>query len=257
MNKLSALFNKKKKDILSIYFTAGYPSLNDTEDILIALEEAGVDFVEVGMPFSDPVADGPTIQKSSEIALDNGMSLKVLFEQLKNIRSKVSMPIILMGYINPVIQYGIENFCKKCHEVGVDGIVLPDMPMQIYLEEYKSIFEKHQLTNIFLITPQSSEERIKWIDSNTSGFIYMVSSFSITGNTNGFGENQIAYFNQIKNAGIVNPTIIGFGISNQHDFKTACQYANGAIIGSAFVKMLGNATNLRNDINVFIKNIKH
>ncbi|MBC7387756.1 MAG: tryptophan synthase subunit alpha [Opitutaceae bacterium] len=256
MSRLSELFATKKTNILSIYFTAGYPSLHDTQVVLKSLQEAGADFVEIGIPFSDPVADGPTIQKSSEIALQNGMNLKLLFDQLKDIRKSVSMPLILMGYINPVLQFGVENFCKMCEETGIDGIILPDMPMQIYLEEYKATFEKHGLTNIFLITPQSSEERVKWIDSQSSGFIYMVSSYATTGSTTGFGEKQLAYFNKIKKSNIVNPTVVGFGISSRSDFNIACQYSNGAIIGSAFVKMLGESSDLKSDIIKFIKDIK-
>ena len=256
MNRLSALFQQKKQNNLSIYFTAGYPALADTVVLLEGLQEAGCDFVEIGMPFSDPVADGPTIQHSSEVALENGMTVKLLFEQLKEIRKTVSMPLILMGYINPVIQFGMEKFCQECKAVGIDGIILPDMPMQVYLDEYKAYFESHGLINIFLITPQSSEERIRWIDEHSKGFIYMVSSYSTTGTTSGFGEKTLSYFQRIKDLNLKNPTVIGFGISDANDFKTANEFANGAIIGSAFVKMLGSSSNLKSDIDDFIKNIK-
>lgn len=257
MNRLSQLFQQNNKRNLSIYFTAGYPSLNDTKEILESLQEAGCDFVEIGMPFSDPVADGPTIQHSSEVALENGMTVKLLFEQLKDIRKSVSIPLILMGYINPVIQYGMERFCQQCEEIGIDGIILPDMPMPVYLDEYKQHFENHGLINIFLITPQSSEERIKWIDENSKGFIYMVSTYSTTGaTTTGFGEKTIAYFDKIKSMKLKNPTVVGFGISDNKDFDVACDYSNGAIIGSAFVKMLGQAENLKSSIHSFVKSIK-
>jgi tryptophan synthase alpha chain len=256
MNRLPQLFKQKNKNVLSIYFTSGFPSLGDTVSILKSLEEAGCDFVEIGMPFSDPVADGPTIQHSSEVALQNGMTVKLLFEQLKEVRKSVSMPLILMGYINPVLQFGMEKFCQKCQEIGIDGIILPDMPMQVYLDEYKSYFEKYGLINIFLITPQSSNERISWIDQNSQGFIYMVSSYSTTGGATGFGDNQFAYFERIQSLGLKNPTVIGFGISSKKDFQAACEHANGAIIGSAFVKMLGNSNQLDTDIKQFVKEIK-
>jgi tryptophan synthase alpha chain len=256
MNRLSALFQQKKQNNLSIYFTAGYPSLNDTVLLLESLQEAGCDFVEIGMPFSDPVADGPTIQHSSEVALENGMTVKLLFEQLKEIRKTVSMPLILMGYINPVIQFGMEKFCQECKNVGIDGIILPDMPMQVYLDEYKPHFEAYGLINIFLITPQSSEERIRWIDEHSEGFIYMVSTYSTTGTTSGFGEKTLAYFQKIKDLNLKNPTVIGFGISDANDFKTANQFANGAIIGSAFVKMLGASSNLKSETSAFVRKIK-
>lgn len=256
MNRLQALFAQKKKDVLSIYFTAGYPALHDTVTILQSLQSAGADFAEVGMPFSDPVADGPTIQHSSEVALQNGMTVELLFEQLKDIRKTVTMPLILMGYINPVLQYGIERFCAKCAEVGIDGVILPDLPMQVYLEEYSSYFDQKGLINIFLITPQSANERVQWIDKHSNGFIYMVSSYSTTGNTSGFGPKQIEYFQRIQSLQLANPTVVGFGISNHHDFVAANSYANGAIIGSAFVKMLGESKSLQEDIHQFIAKIK-
>lgn len=257
MNRLQTLFKTKPTNVLSIYFTAGYPKLEDTVPTLHYLQEAGVDFVEIGMPFSDPVADGPTIQHSSEVALENGMSLKILFSQLQNIRQSITMPLILMGYINPVLQYGIENFCKKCEEIGIDGIILPDMPMEIYLEEYKVYFDKHGLKNIFLVTPQSSNDRIKWVDQHSEAFIYLVSSYSTTGSTGSFGEKQLDYFQRTESLKLQNPRVIGFGISNSTNFKSACQNANGAIIGSAFVKMIGdNKDNLQQGIKSFVDSIR-
>lgn len=224
--------------LLSIYFTAGYPRLNDTVKIIQDLEQSGVDFIEVGLPFSDPLADGPTIQESSTAALKNGMHTELLFEQLKDIRKTVSIPLILMGYFNPVLQYGVEEFCQKCQEIGIDGLILPDLPLDVYQEEYKSTFEKYGLINIFLITPQTSEERIKAIDDASEGFIYMVSSASTTGTKEGFGAEQASYFDRIANMNLNNPQIVGFGISNAQTFQQATEKTKGAIIGSAFIKHL-------------------
>jgi tryptophan synthase alpha chain len=255
MNRIKQLF-QEKKDILSIYYTAGYPTLNDTIPVLETLEAAGADIVEIGMPFSDPLADGPTIQHSGETALKNGMSLKVLFEQLADVRKKVSIPIVLMGYINTVYRYGIKEFAKKCSEVGVDGVILPDLPFQEYLEEYKETFDEYGISNVFLITPQTPDERIKLIDKKTNGFIYMVSSAAITGAKKGLSDAQLAYFDRVKKLNLNNPALIGFGISDNDSFKETCKYAQGAIIGSAFVKLLGEAKNLKEDIATFVKSIK-
>jgi tryptophan synthase alpha chain len=255
-NRIETLFEKKKSGILSIYFTAGFPKLNDTANIVDWLGNAGADIVEVGIPFSDPVADGPTIQGSNKIALDNGISLKMIFHQLADIREKVSIPIILMGYINPVLQYGLEAFCEQCAKVGVDGLILPDLPIQEYLDGYKSIFNKYGLINIFLITPQTSEARIREIDANSRGFIYMVSSASTTGAKGDITDTQIKYFERIKSMNLENPTLIGFGISNKETFDHACTHASGAIIGSAFINILKNTTNPERDIVSFIKEIK-
>lgn len=255
-NRIEQLFQTKKTDILSVYFSAGYPAINDTVRIMERLESSGADIIEVGIPFSDPVADGPTIQESNKIALDNGISLQLIFDQLAGIRQHVQIPIILMGYINPVLQYGLERFCAKCAEIGVDGLILPDLPMQEYLDDYKSIFESHGLLNIFLITPQTSEARIRQIDANSRGFIYMVSSASTTGAKGAISEDQIKYFERTRDMQLQNPTLIGFGISNHETFKMACRHASGAIIGSAFINVLKNASDLENDIETFIKNIK-
>jgi tryptophan synthase alpha chain len=212
--------------------------------------------IEIGMPFSDPLADGPTIQGSSEIALENGMSIKLLFEQLResNIKNSKSA-MILMGYLNPVMQYGIENFCKDAAALGIDGVIIPDLPMQEYVDEYKSIFEKFNLKNIFLITPQTSEERIRFIDSHSDGFIYMVSSSSTTGAKNGVEAGQEDYFKRIQSMKLKNPTMIGFGISDNTSFTNACKFANGAIIGSAFIKSIEKSTDLKKDIAAFAKSI--
>jgi tryptophan synthase alpha chain len=255
-NRLEQLFEKKKERILSVYFTAGFPGLDDTADIIKHLQSSGADIVEVGIPFSDPVADGPTIQESNKRALENGISLKLIFEQLKDIRKEVDMPIILMGYINPVLQYGVENFCGKCEQIGIDGLILPDLPMQEYMDEYKVMFESRGLLNIFLITPQTAEERIREIDINSKGFIYMVALAGTTGAKADITEDQLSYFERVKAMQLKNPTLIGFGISNHETFDGACKHASGAIIGSAFINVLEKAKNLEQDISTFITSIK-
>lgn len=257
MNRIEKLFQNKSSRVLNVYFTAGYPKLDDTVSILKALEASGVDLIEIGIPFSDPVADGPTIQASNDVALANGMTLKLLMEQLKDIRSQVSVPIVLMGYINPIVQYGIERFCEDCAERGIDGLILPDLPMFEYMEVYKPMFEKSGLLNIFLITPQTSEARIREIDNNSSGFIYMVSSASTTGAKTGISEEQEAYFKRVNGMGLKNPRLIGFGISNKETFDKACENANGAIIGSAFIKVLAKDGDMQSNIRTFIDQVKN
>uniref|UniRef100_UPI003F499CB9 tryptophan synthase subunit alpha n=1 Tax=Psychroserpens mesophilus TaxID=325473 RepID=UPI003F499CB9 len=229
---------KEDKKLLSIYFSAGYPNLYDTVSIIQNLEKSGVDMIEIGLPFSDPLADGPTIQASSTQALKNGMTTEILFNQLKDIRKSVSIPLIIMGYFNPILQYGVEAFCKTCQEIGIDGLIIPDLPVDVYNEQYKATFEKHGLINVFLITPQTSVDRINFIDSISNGFIYMVSSASVTGSNSGFGDEQTAYFKRISDMHLKNPQIVGFGISNNETFTQATQHAKGAIIGSAFIKHL-------------------
>ena len=235
MNRINQKLQENKK-LLSIYFTAGYPDLVDTATIIQQLENSGVDFVEIGLPFSDPMADGPTIQASSTQALRNGMTTSILFEQLKEIRKTVDIPLIIMGYFNPILQYGVEAFCEKCSEIGIDGLIIPDLPVDVYNETYKTVFEKYGLINVFLITPQTSAERIRFIDSISNGFIYMVSSASVTGSQSGFGKEQTDYFKRIADMNLKNPQVIGFGISDKETFKQATAYAKGAIIGSAFIK---------------------
>jgi tryptophan synthase alpha chain len=222
-----------------------------------AIESAGADIIEVGVPYSDPIADGPTIQDSNQIALDNGMSLKKLFEQLQDMRQTVSLPVILMGYLNPIIQYGMETFCKKCQEIGVDGLILPDLPMQQYLDEFKEIFDKYDLRNTFLISPQTSEKRIREIDTHSNGFIYMVSAHSITGARTGISEEQIAYFQRVEAMNLKNPRLIGFGISDSETFTTASKYGNGAIIGSAFIKKIKESQDLKSAIESYIQSVIH
>jgi tryptophan synthase alpha chain len=242
------------KTVLSIYFSAGYPNLNDTVQIIQELENNGVDMIEIGLPFSDPLADGPTIQASSTQALYNGMTTQILFEQLANIRKTVSIPLIIMGYFNPMLQYGMENFCKKCAEIGIDGLIIPDLPVDVYANEFKAIFEQYGLINVFLITPQTSEERIRFIDSVSDGFIYMVSSASVTGSQSGFGNTQENYFKRIADMNLRNPQIIGFGINNAETFNQATQFAKGAIIGSAFITNL--TENGVESIGNFVKGIR-
>ena len=252
MNRINQKLKEDKK-LLSIYFTAGYPNINDTVTIIQNLEKNGVDMIEIGLPFSDPLADGPTIQASSTQALKNGMTSEKLFEQLKDIRKTVNIPLIIMGYFNPMLQYGVEAFCKKCQEIGVDGLIIPDLPVDVYHEEYKAIFENYGLINVFLITPQTSDARIRYIDSVSNGFIYMVSSASVTGSQTGFGDEQTNYFKRIDELKLNNPQIVGFGISNNETFAQATQYAKGAIIGSAFIKHLTN--NGVDKIDSFVKQI--
>jgi tryptophan synthase alpha chain len=254
-NRINTLFQRKEKNILSVFFTAGYPKLEDTVPVIQELVNNGVDLIEIGMPFSDPVADGPVIQHSSLVALKNGMSVRLLFDQLKDIRQSVNVPLILMGYINPVLQYGVEAFCQRCNEIGIDGLIIPDLPLSLYQEEYKSIFEANNLHNIFLITPQTSDERLRRIDEASSGFIYMVSSNSTTGVKEAVPGMQKSYFERIKSFELKNPGLIGFGISNAQSFRNACQYAHGAIIGSAFVNALGTDAPIREKVSKFIHSI--
>ncbi|MGY3792789.1 tryptophan synthase subunit alpha [uncultured Aquimarina sp.] len=253
MNRINTALAQDKK-LLSIYFTAGYPSLHDTKKIIQDLEKSGVDMIEIGLPFSDPLADGPTIQESSTAALKNGMTTKLLFEQLEDIRETVSIPLIIMGYFNPMMQYGVEAFCAKCQEIGIDGLIIPDLPVAEYHEQYQEIFEKYGLINVFLITPQTSEERIRFIDSVSNGFIYMVSSASTTGAKNTFGNVQQEYFERIEGLQLKNPQIVGFGISNNETFLQATKTAKGAIIGSAFIKHL--TQNGADAVEDFIKQIR-
>ena len=252
-NRITTLLNRKDKNILSIYFTAGYPNLEDTITIISELEKNGADLIEIGIPFSDPVADGLVIQQSSEIALSNGMTIHLLFEQLKEIRKSVSIPLILMGYLNPVMQYGIEEFCNKCRETGIDGTIIPDLPLEVYEEEYKAIFERNSLSNIFLITPQTPEERIRKIDGLSNGFIYMVSSSSTTGVKGGGDDEQISYFERISRMNLNSGRLIGFGISDKKSFERASNYANGAIIGSAFITALAGDSAIEMKIKTFIQ----
>lgn len=238
MNRINQLFQRKDKKFLSLYFCAGDPDLGNTADVIRTLEQKGIDMIEVGIPFSDPLADGPVIQSAATHSLKNGMSVHELFSQLSGIRKDVKIPLILMGYLNPIFKFGFENFCKKCAEVGVDGMIIPDLPFKDYLEDYKPVADKYDLRIIMLITPETSEERIRYIDDNTDGFIYMVSSAATTGAQKSFNETKLDYFQRINAMNLRNPRMIGFGISNKQTLEAAQTNASGAIIGSKFVTLL-------------------
>jgi tryptophan synthase alpha chain len=253
MNSIQELFQKKDKNLLSIYFTCGYPKLDDTTKVISALEKSGVDFIEVGLPYSDPLADGPTIQDSSQKALENGINLDLIFDQLMTIKNTNKTPLVLMGYLNQMLKYGEDKFCQKVVDCGIDTVILPDLPMIEFENHYKSLFEKYGITNVFLITPHTSEERIRKIDAYSKAFIYVVASASITGAKGDISNNQVAYFERVKSMNLQSNLIIGFGISDKETFTTACKYANGTIIGSAFIKNLGN--NGVDKISNFIKPI--
>ena len=256
MNRIKkTLSEDSNKKLLSIYFTAGYPQLDDTVPILEELEKSGVDMVEIGLPFSDPLADGPVIQRSSEAALRNGMTTKKLFNQLENIRERVNIPLLIMGYFNPILQFGVERFCQKCKEVGIDGLIIPDLPVEEYELQYKEIFQKYDLLPVFLITPQTSEARIRQIDEISDGFIYLVSSAAVTGGTSSFGQLQKDYFERVSKMGLKNPLIVGFGIKDKETFSAATKTTKGAIIGSAFIKQL--TENGPEKIKDFIAAIRH
>ncbi len=253
MNRIDQLFQQKNQNILSVYFTAGYPSLNDTVPVLQSLEKHGVDLVEIGVPFSDPMADGPVIQASGAQALKNGMSVKTLFDQLADVRESVSIPLVLMGYLNPILQFGFEKFCAEAQRCGIDGLIIPDLPFAEYMESYKSVAEKYGLHMVMLITPETSEERIRLIDENTGGFIYMVSSASVTGAKNTFSDTSLAYFRRVNAMELNNPRLIGFGISNKTTFDAACANASGAIIGSKFVSLLGSEKSVDEAVETLYK----
>ncbi|MCG2612436.1 tryptophan synthase subunit alpha [Flavobacterium sp. SM15] len=252
MNRINIKLSEKKK-LLSIYFTAGFPTLNDTISIIETLEKNGVDMIEIGLPFSDPLADGTTIQESSTVALRNGMTTKMLFEQLKNVRKTVQIPLIIMGYFNPILQFGVAEFCQKCAQIGIDGLIIPDLPLAVFEQEYKTIFDRYNLKNICLVTPQTSEERIRKIDNISDSFIYLVSSSSTTGSKKSFEKTQQNYFGKVAKMNLKNPQIVGFGISNRETFSQATKHQKGAIIGSSFVNFIKN--NEISEIQNFVKQI--
>jgi tryptophan synthase alpha chain len=256
MNRIDQLFHDKQGNILSLYFTAGHPALNSTTGIIKTLARAGADMVEIGIPFSDPMADGPVIQQSSDKALKNGMSLSILFRQLRDIRNEVSIPLLMMGYLNPVMQFGLDNFCRHCLETGIDGVILPDLPLDLYLEEYRETMKQYELHPVFLMSPQTDNDRIRLIDQTSGGFIYMVSSSSTTGKRDSFSPEQIGYFERINGMNLKTPRLIGFGISSRETFSMACKYARGAIIGSAFIKMLDSKGDDEASIRSFIQSIR-
>jgi tryptophan synthase alpha chain len=239
MSRLNELLQKKQNHVLNVYCTAGYPRLDSTVEVMKCLQSNGVDLIELGMPYSDPLADGPVIQASSTKALQNGMTISKLFEQLKNFRTEIHVPVILMGYLNPLLQYGFERFCAMCAEVGIDGLIIPDIPIYEYENEYRQIVEQYHLDFIFLVTPETSEERIKKLDGSSSGFLYAVSSSSITGSDKDFSAVE-NYLKRLKEMKLKNPILVGFGIKDKSTFEAACKYANGAIIGTAYIKAIEN-----------------
>ena len=256
MNRINQLFANNKNNLLSIYFCAGYPTVDGTAETLLQLQEHGIDMVEIGIPFSDPMADGPVIQNAATQALKNGMSLRLLFSQLKDIRTTIHIPLVLMGYLNPIMQYGFEDFCRSCKECGIDGVIIPDLPFRDYTEHYRTIAEQYDIRVIMLITPETSEERIRLIDEHTEGFIYMVSSAAITGAQKDFNEQKLDYFRRIESMKLRNPRMIGFGISNRQTLQAAQQNAAGAIIGSKFVSLLGETGNAKAAIATLLSDLK-
>lgn len=255
MNRIDELFNRKQKEILNIYYTAGHPHLDSTVEIACCLERAGVDIIELGIPYSDPLADGETIQDSSSRALKNGMTLSLLFDQIKEIRKHVQIPIILMGYYNQMIQYGESTFVNDAKESGVDGFIIPDLPLEIFQNDYQNLFNKSDMRINFLITPQTSDERIIKAASLSNGFLYVVSQSSITGKSSSFSEDQFSYFKKIAGLNIECPKLIGFGIHDHQSFQTACQFANGAIIGSAFIRAIDQSNSLEDTIFNFVSKV--
>lgn len=256
-NRIDTLFERKQKNILSIFVTAGYPKLIDTLSIIEILNTTELDMLEIGIPYSDPIADGPIIQQSSAIALDNGMTVNYLFEQLQHLRSVTQLPILLMGYLNPVLQYGVEKFYQSCKTIGIDGIILPDLPLDEFEKTHKPLSEKYKIKIVLIISPETTLERIKLIDSKSSGFLYLVSSNSTTGNFKSSNQNFFESLNPITSLPLKNKVLIGFGIKGQKQFNEACEVANGAIIGSSFIKLIGSSSNLHKDIPEFISTIKN
>jgi len=254
MNRIEELFKKKQTKILNVYCTAGFPRLKDTLTVMRALEKEGADVIELGIPFSDPLADGPVIQHSSTIALQNGMTIKKLFEQLLDFRKEISVPVLLMGYMNPILQYGFEKFCAEASAVGIDGLILPDLPEHEFETEYGAIIKKHELNFVFLVTPETSEERVKRLDALSSGFLYAVSSSSTTGKDKNMNDVKV-YLQKLKNLKLKNPVFVGFGIKDKQTFETACENANGAFIGTAFIKALENDNDVERATKKFVNEI--
>ncbi len=254
ITRIEALFKNKQHHVLNVYCTAGYPYLESTLEVMQALQNNGADLIEIGMPYSDPLADGPVIQESSARAIENGMTISVLFDQLKALRPIITLPVILMGYMNPVLQYGFENFCAKAAEVGIDGLILPDLPMYEYETEYSAIIKKYNLNLIFLVTPETKEDRLRQIDKLSSGFLYAVSSSSTTGGNKDIND-QSGYFEKLQSMKLQNPVLVGFGIKDKQTFEVACRYTNGAIIGSAYIKALEHSTDINTTTKSFLEAI--
>jgi len=254
MSRLKGLFEKKKHRVLNVYCTAGFPGPESTMDVMESLQQAGADIIELGMPYSDPLADGPVIQASGSKALENGMTIEKLFTQLKNFRSRINLPVILMGYMNPVLQYGFEKFCIDASSLGVDGVILPDLPIVEFESEYGPILRKYALDFIFLVTPETDRERIIKLDELSSGFLYAVSSSSTTGNDKDLRE-QLTYFKTLQELQLKNPVLIGFGIKDKLSFDTACKYARGAIIGSAYIRAIENSSDINRSTHQFLQSV--
>ncbi len=248
MNRIDKLFSEKKSDILSVYYPAGFPNLDDTMLILSELQGQGVDMVELGIPFSDPMADGVVIQQASTKSLENGMSLKLIFSQIENMRETITIPVILMGYLNPIMHYGFEKFCEDCKRVGVDGVIIPDLPYKEYMADFKSVADKYEINVVMFISPETSDERVRLIDANTRGFIYMVSSAGTTGARSSFAGSGDGYFERIDSMSLNNPRMIGFGVSSAETFRAACDSSAGAIIGSHFVKLLESEVSVKDAV---------
>lgn len=255
MNRIDALFAQKQRDILSVYFTAGFPRLEDTRPVLRALQDSGVDLVEIGMPFSDPLADGPVIQESGTRALANGMTLRKLFSQLEGFRNEIQMPALLMGYLNPVLQYGMEAFLSRCRDTGIDGVILPDLPLEEYEESYRPLFERFGIHGVFLVTPETSPERLKTIDGLSRGFVYAVSSSSTTGKEKDIA-GQEAYFRRLEAAGLQHPVLVGFGIRDHATFQAACRHCAGAVIGTAYIRALQGAEEAAGATRAFVQGVR-
>ena len=254
-NRLTTLFQGKQSNVLNMYCTAGYPELNSTADVIIALQNSGADIIELGIPYSDPIADGPVIQQSNMKALENGITIPILFEQLNKIKASINVPVILMGYMNPVLQYGMEKFCRDAETSGIAGVILPDLPIYEYETQYRQLFAKHNLNFIFLVTPETDEERIRQIDKLSSGFIYAVSSSSTTGSSKTIGNSE-AYFKKLRDMGLLNPVLVGFGIKDKETFESACKYTSGAIIGSAYINALKDTNDINQTTKDFINTVK-
>ncbi|CAN5215836.1 tryptophan synthase subunit alpha [soil metagenome] len=254
MSRIAELFSRKNKNVLNVYFTAGYPQLTDTAEILKSLQHSGADLIEIGIPYSDPIADGPVIQQSNTIALENGISIKKIFEQITAVKNDLKIPLILMGYLNPVMQYGIQKFCEDAAAAGIDGLILPDLPADNF-DEYKHFFQSNDLDFIFLVTPRTSDERVLKLDKLSSGFLYAVSSSSTTGNNNSTMNEQQEYFKRLQSLKLKNPILAGFGIKDKNTFTNACEYTNGAIIGSAYIQVLCKGGNISENTNKFLTQI--
>lgn len=254
MSRITELFSRKFNNVLNVYCTAGYPQLHSTLTVMKALEDAGVDIIELGMPYSDPLADGPVIQHSSAVALNNGMSLATLFGQLEGFRNRISVPVVLMGYLNPILQFGFEQFCSRCADVGVDGLIIPDLPMAEFEREYSALLQRYGLDFTFLITPETSDERIRKADSLSSGFLYAVSSSSLTGSDKDFSAVE-DYLQRLEDLQLNNPVLVGFGVKDKKTFQQVCRHANGAIIGSAFIKALGSDEDLEDSVKNFVRSV--